>query len=105
MQSEDQNTYHIALDGDLDLSRKAELERVLPTPNPNSRIVIDFSNVTSLDSAIIRIFMHYRRQYIEAGGDALANIIIVASPQVRRVLDITGLSRWVTVVNGSAQRK
>lgn len=70
MQSEDQNTYHIALDGDLDLSRKAELERVLPTPNPNSRIVIDFSNVTSLDSAIIRIFMHYRRQYIEAGGDA-----------------------------------
>lgn len=100
---DESQTQRVALEGDLDLNRKREVERLLPPPDPNKRVVIDFSRVTSVDSAVIRVFMHYRRQYIEAGGDALANIVIIVSPQVRRVFDITGLSRWVTVINATRE--
>lgn len=98
MEAQPQSTY-VELQGDLSLERQAEIEAALPAVDPNVRVVLDCSRVSSADSSVIRIFMRFRRAYAEAGGDPQTNIIIIASPQMRRLLEIVGLSRWVTVVN------
>ena len=92
---------HVHLEGDLGLAQQAQVSDALPLPAPSTRVIIDCSKVTSIDSAIIRVFMRYRRSYAEAGGDSRTGIVIVASPQVRRIFDIAGLAQWVTIVNAA----
>ena len=88
----------IALEGDLDLSRESELLALLPDPNAADRVVFDFRDVKSIDSSVITAIMRYRRD-AAAAGRTHVEIVILASPGIRRVLDLVGVSRVLTVIS------
>ena len=87
----------VTLAGDLDLSQWAEVAADLPAPDEFSRVVIDCSTVTSMDSPVVSVLLRYRRAFVAAGNDPL-NIVILASPQVQRLFDISGVAKLVTVI-------
>jgi anti-anti-sigma factor len=92
----------IALEGDLDLSREPELQALLPPVGAANRVVFDFSDVTSIDSSVITTIMRYRRDSAAKTGNQV-EIVIVASASIRRVLDMVGISRVLTVIAASKQ--
>ena len=94
---DDERVGRVLLNGDLDISKRETVSAALPPPDSVDLVVFDCSTVTSIDSAIVTIFMRYRRAFVEAGRDA-HNLIVVASPQVRRIFDIVGISKAVTVI-------
>ncbi|HLI97710.1 MAG TPA: STAS domain-containing protein [Candidatus Baltobacteraceae bacterium] len=93
----DQPTAHVAFAGDLDVYRRDEVASALPPPETAERIVIDMRDVTTVDSSIVAVLMRYRRSFTDAGGDA-HEVVLIVSPQLRRIFEITGLTRSMTVV-------
>ena len=87
----------ITLSGDLDLSRRDAVNDMLPPASTVERLIIDCSEVTSIESVVIAVFMRYRRKFTAAGRDPF-NITFIVSPNLRRTFDITGMSQWFTVV-------
>lgn len=98
MQSGEERTARIQLSGTLDISRRDEIAALLPDPTAADRVVIDCAAADSIDSTIVMVFMRYRRNFMAAGGDPV-NIVIVVQPAVRRVLEIAGLTRSMTIVS------
>ena len=88
----------IALEGDLDLSRENELHALLPPPGAADRVVFDFRDVGSIDSSVVTAIMRYRRDCLGVGNHPV-EIVVLASPQIRRVLDLVGVSRVLTVLS------
>ncbi len=86
--------------GDLDVYRKDEIAANLPPPSPAVRVLIDCSGVELIDSSILGIFMRYRRLYAEAGGDPL-NIVVIAEPSARRIFEIAGLAKSITIISAA----
>ncbi len=97
-------TAHIALTGSLDVNTRADVESLLPDPATIERLIIDCSQVAIMESSILTVLMRYRRRWEELGRDPF-DMVIVASPGVRRVFEITGLNRAMTVVNGGEKRQ
>jgi anti-anti-sigma factor len=87
----------VVLSGELDFSEEARVKELLPAPDRCSRVVIDCSAVTYLDSAVIAVLAAFRREFKEAGGDPL-EIVLIASPAIDRALAITGMKRLITVL-------
>ena len=85
------------LEGDLDVYRAKEVEALFPEPADADRIVVDCSAVNTIDSSVITVFVRYRRSFAQAGGDPL-NIVFIVSDPMRRIFDITGISRFMTVI-------
>lgn len=46
--------------------------------------------------------MRYRRTFVDAGKDA-HEIVIIVQPQLRRVFEITGLMKSLTIVSGGSE--
>lgn len=90
-------TQVVILHGNLGLAEVKRIEAQLPEPNESTRIVIDCADVESLDSSVLALFMQYRRRLQIAGGDA-SNIVIIATPRLERLFDLTGICRAMTVV-------
>ncbi len=88
----------VTLTGSLDISRRDEVAALLPSPGSVQRVVIDCSQADFVDSTIMSVLMRYRRAFVDAGGDPF-EIIIVVSPNLRRIFDIAGLSSLVTIVS------
>jgi anti-anti-sigma factor len=97
-------TASIAFAGDLDVYRRAEIEAALPPADSADRIVIDMREVQFIDSTVISILMRYRRAFIDAGGDA-HEIVLIVAPQVRRIFEITGLFKSLTVLTPDNEPK
>ena len=97
----DQLTAHVAFAGDLDVYRRDEIAASLPQAETADRVVVDMREVTTVDSSIIAVFMRYRRSFLDAGGDA-HEIVLIVRPQLRRIFEITGLTRSLTVVTAEA---
>ena len=95
---EDERTATLRLEGDLDIYRRDEIENALPKPGSCDRVVIDCSSATSIDSTVLSTLMRYRRSFASAGGDPV-NIIVIVEPSLRRIFDIAGLSRVLTIVS------
>jgi anti-anti-sigma factor len=95
---EDERTATIRLEGGLDIYRRDEIESLLPKPGSADRVIIDCSSATSIDSTILTLLMRYRRSFASAGGDPV-NIIVVVEPSLRRIFEIAGLSRVLTIVS------
>lgn len=93
-----ERTAQVVLEGDLDVFSRERVESQLPDPTTAERVVIDCSAVGSIDSSVIAVFMRYRRRFAEGGGDPL-NIVVIASEPVRRLFEITGLVKVLTVIN------
>ena len=87
----------ITLQGDLDLYRRGEVVAALPRPQTVDRLIVDCSRVTSLDSSIMAVLMHYRRDFLNAGHDA-ANLVVIVNPSIRRFFEIVGLQSFLTLV-------
>ena len=83
--------------GHLDIYARKEVEAQLPEPLTCERVVIDCSQAESIDSSVITVLLRYRRRFEAAGRDPL-NIVIVAHPNIRRIFEVTGVCRLLTVI-------
>lgn len=92
----------IVLSGDLGMVDYKDLEARLPAPAETLRLVIDCSSVTSMDSTVIALLMRYRQRLLIAGGDP-SRIVILATPRLERLFDLTGVSRSMTVLPSEQQ--
>ncbi len=88
----------VQLTGSLDISRRSDVAASLPAPGSVHRVVIDCSQADFVDSTIMSVLMRYRRSFVDAGGDPF-EIVIIVSPNLRRIFDIAGLSSLVTIVS------
>jgi len=95
---EGERTATLRFEGDLDIYRRGEIESQLPEPGTADRVIIDCSNATSIDSTVLTTLMRYRRSFASAGGDPV-NIIVIVEPSLRRIFEIAGLSRVLTIVS------
>jgi anti-anti-sigma factor len=102
--SGEERTAQITLEGSLDIYRRDEITALLPVPGSVDRVVIDCSSATSVDSTILTVLMRYRRRFASAGGDPV-NIIIIVNPNLRRVFEIAGLTRVLTIVSAPSRAK
>ncbi|HEY9181540.1 MAG TPA: STAS domain-containing protein [Candidatus Baltobacteraceae bacterium] len=94
---DDKNAVRIELAGDLDVYRRDEIAAQFPPPESVSRVIVDMRNATLIDSSIVSVLMRYRRAFMDCGNDGLDMVLVV--PQVfRRIFEITGLVKLVTVV-------
>jgi anti-anti-sigma factor len=94
----------IELAGDLDLYRRDEIAALFPPPEHTGRVIIDMRKATMIDSTVIATLMRYRRAFVDAGNDA-HDIVLIVPPQFRRVFEITGLVRLLTIITGEPGRE
>jgi anti-anti-sigma factor len=94
----DDRTFRVTLSGDLDVYRTADIASMLRSASSADRVVIDCTGARFADSTFVLALMRFRREFVEAGGDPL-NIVIIASGAVRRILEISGLLKIMTVLS------
>lgn len=99
--NENERVVRIELAGDLDVYRRREIEFALPAPASIDELIVDMRGATIIDSSAIAVLMRYRRTFVEAGGDG-TRIVIIVPPNLRRIFEITGLVKLLTVVTASA---
>src|ERR1700733_10229046 len=80
------------LSGELDVNTSQGLADRLAGP-PGSLVVLDLAQLTFMDSSGIGAIHAARRLTIKDGGTL---VVCRPSPQVHRVLEITGLDTWIT---------
>lgn len=98
----DDRVASVVLKGDLDIDRRDEIVALLPSPNRAERVVIDCTEVNSIDSVILTVLMRYRNQFVESGHSPF-DLVVVVNPSLRRIFEITGLTAKMSVVTASAQ--
>jgi anti-anti-sigma factor len=81
-----------SLSGELDVTTAQGLAGALTGP-PGSLVVLELSGLTFMDSSGIGVIHAARRLTIKNGGNL---VLTRPSPQVHRVLEITGLDTWIT---------
>jgi anti-sigma B factor antagonist len=79
------------LRGELDLSNSQDLAEQLQTPRA-SLVVVDLSELTFVDSSGLGAIHSARRLAIKNGGTL---VLSRPQPAVHRVLQLTGLDRWL----------
>jgi anti-sigma B factor antagonist len=84
----------LELRGEIDLAtaprQLADVQRLAP----NSRVALDCSQVTFMDSSGVTMLILASRRSFDGGGTLR---IVSPSPMVRRLLDISGLSSYFRV--------
>jgi anti-anti-sigma factor len=95
-----ESTATVVLRGDLDVYHREEIVGAFPDPIGLTRVVIDCSQVTYIDSTFVSALMAYRRKFVALGLDPL-EIVIIAGDQLRRMLEVVGLTRAVTVIKAN----
>lgn len=92
------------MSGDLDVYRRDEISAALPSAESTDRLVLDLRDATIIDSSILAILMRYRRSFIDAGKDP-HEIVIIVQPQLRRIFEITGLMKSLTIVSAPVEMR
>jgi anti-anti-sigma factor len=85
----------IALSGDLDISRTSELARLEKTLEEPESVVFDLSNVDYVDTTFLRFLMAVKRHANKTQSTAIK--IVGTNPRVRRVFEVTGLTRTFNI--------
>jgi anti-sigma B factor antagonist len=80
--------------GELDLATAPELQQALARRPRDTRLVIDLSECTFVDSSCVRVLVGAAREADQAGTKAG---IVARESGVLRVLEITGLDRLASV--------
>jgi anti-sigma B factor antagonist len=76
--------------GELDLATSPRLRAALDDAAArSSRVVIDLSEVTFLDSSALSVLVRSHTLLTDAGGELK---LVVQTPSVRKVLEVTGLT-------------
>ena len=91
---EDDGVVHVALSGELDLTNARDLEVRLDEAAPaDSRIVVDLTGVSFVDSAALHVLFKLARRRGRAG----VAFVVDPSAHVASTLAIVGLSEVATV--------
>lgn len=83
----------VAVAGEADLFTAPQVKEALLTAIDDgaTRLIIDFSRTTFIDSTVLGILISARRRLAEAGGQEIA--LVVTDRNVIKVLEITHLDR------------
>jgi anti-sigma B factor antagonist len=87
----------VVVEGELDLCAAPEFERSLVTVGgrDTSAIVVDLDRVSFMDSAAVHILLHFSSS--QSYRERLT--LSTGSPQVRRLLELTGVKRYLSFVD------
>jgi stage II sporulation protein AA (anti-sigma F factor antagonist) len=81
--------------GDVDMATAPSLWESVKQVLPGSeRVIVDLRDVGFLDSSGLSVFVRAHRRLCHAGG---ALVLRSPNPNVRRVLDLTGLGQVLTI--------
>ena len=72
---------------------RGEIDKAIRSHNPLT-LILDYSQVTFMDSSGIAVVMRARQRMRELGGSI---VLRNAGPQPRKVLEAAGLDRFVTL--------
>ncbi|HKE36656.1 MAG TPA: STAS domain-containing protein [Candidatus Baltobacteraceae bacterium] len=92
--SEIQDTPVLTLKGEIDFSNVPDLQKALAAM-PAEDVVIDMSEVEFMDSSALAALVRYRKVTVSAGGSVT---LVIASPLVLRVFEITNFDREFKIV-------
>jgi anti-anti-sigma factor len=81
----------ITLFGEYDISRAAELDRVLSAAHASDAVVIDFRRVAYVDSTVLMRLMLLKERMTERGSGEL--ILQNVSPMLMRIFEVSGLKK------------
>jgi anti-anti-sigma factor len=86
----------LVLAGELDLHTSPALGEAIVRERERGagRLVLDLRAVTFLDSTALRVLLVARSQLREAGGEV---VLLAPGAEVRRTLDVSGVSRLLTI--------
>jgi len=86
----------LMLDGEIDLCAAPELEASLRRVGAehSKPVVVDLDRVSFMDSAGVHVLL----QFALLDGNRRRLALTRGSPQVRRLLEITGVGRYLTIV-------
>jgi anti-sigma B factor antagonist len=80
--------------GELDLATCSVVEEAIASALPSSRVIVDLTGCTFLDSSGLRVLMKARRDVEERGGGLE---LVAADPAIVRVLEIANVLPVLTV--------
>ena len=88
----------IAVSGELDLASGPQLESELDkvTTGATTRVVVDLRELEFMDSTGLSIIVRAHQRLAEAACELS---LVKGSPQVQRLLDLTGVAERVTLVS------
>jgi stage II sporulation protein AA (anti-sigma F factor antagonist) len=91
--------YKVRVAGELDLSRIGLVDREVQRAQKSdaTRIMLDLDEVEFLDASGIRLLLHLERR--SKGDGKRLEIRRARSPQVRRLLDLTGVNKLLPFVD------
>ncbi len=80
--------------GELDMSTSSRVEEAIASAAPGSRVIVDLTGCTFLDSSGVRGLVGAQRDVVERGGGLE---LVAAEPNIIRVLEITNVNTVVAV--------
>jgi anti-sigma B factor antagonist len=93
----------VNLRGEVDLSTRDDVQaRLDESIGSSTRVVLDLSEVTFLDSSGLSVLVELHRRL---GQNAEAFVVQSPSPPVRRVLALSGLDQLLTVRDADGERR
>ncbi len=92
----------VKLVGDLDFSRKAELERLLAGAERADIAVIDLRDATYLDSSVLSSLMALKKHMVERGTAGIVRVA-GANDSMQRIFQICGLDKVFELYESMAQ--
>jgi anti-anti-sigma factor len=85
-------TLLITLSGEYDISRAAELDRVLSAADASDAVVIDFRRVGYVDSTVLMRLMLLKERMNQRGSGEL--ILQNVSPMLMRIFEVSGCKKF-----------
>jgi anti-anti-sigma factor len=82
------------VEGELDLATSPDFQEAIETTDPGSRLVVDLTECTFLDSSAVRVLTATARAADAAGGSVL---LVASDPGIRRVLQIAAIDTLLPV--------
>ena len=92
----------LRLSGDLDLNRKDEIRKSLARLKSADIAILDFADVTYVDSTILGCLVVLRKRMLENGGHGIVRIVEPSKPLLK-ILTICGLDKIFEVSVGTAR--
>lgn len=94
----------VKLDGDLDFSRKAQIEKLLAEADEADIAIVDLANVTYIDSSCLSCLALQKKRMRENGTAAVLRIA-GASQSLLRIFEICGLDKSFEIYPSLEQAK
>ncbi|MGH3428042.1 MAG: STAS domain-containing protein [Mycobacteriales bacterium] len=100
--SGDDRATMLTLTGELDLASSEQLEEALARVRDwgTALVVLDLRELTFMDSTGLHLLVEANQRAREGGPQFQ---VISGGPQVQRLLSITGVDRWLTLIDAPDQ--